>query len=184
MPVKNTEKVKRELQKVAKRGSDARKPLKVIGLYMMRSIAKNFAEGGRPEKWQQSLSAKLTGKRTLIQSAQLKNSITFKATTRKLSIGTNKIYAKVQQFGGTIKPKSKKALTVPIHADAVGMRASDFQNTFVKKGIIFMKRGENAVPLFALKKSVKIPARPFLLFQQEDVDFINKRLGQWFLEGK
>ena len=79
-------------------------------------------------------------------------------------------YAKIQETGGTIKPKSAKMLAIPLPAamtsDGVSMLRSprDWPNTFVRKSkagnlIIFMKLGDRIVPLYLLKPSVTIPAR-------------------------
>lgn len=70
----------------------------------------------------------------------------------------------------TIRAKRSKYLTIPLPAalNADGTpkytSARQWQDTFVnksKKGnlIIFQKRGRQAVPLYVLKKSVRIPAR-------------------------
>jgi phage gpG-like protein len=165
----------------ARRAGNLSRPLKIIGTYMLRSIAKNFQAGGRPEKWQQSLRARLQGKKT---GGRLSSATTFKATAKKLILSNNKIGARIFHKGGDIKPKSKKALTVPISKQALGKKASDFDNTFVIKGIIFQKRARKPIPLFALKKKVTIPARPFLLAQDEDERFINDRISDWLVEGK
>lgn len=71
-------------------------------------------------------------------------------------------YATIQEMGGTVTPKTAKALTIPF--DGVVGRARDFTNTFLTKGGVIMQRlGKDGVrPLFTLKTKVEIPARPFL----------------------
>jgi phage gpG-like protein len=97
---------------------------KDMGERMRFSIEENFRTGGRPERWKQwalstalaearSLSAKgitskereqrLTKAKTgmvLIRSGRLKNSITYKPDSTGLTVGTNVIYARIQQLGG------------------------------------------------------------------------------------
>lgn len=79
-------------------------------------------------------------------------------------------YAVVHEEGATIRAKNARFLTIPLPAalDSRGVplkrKARDWPNTFVqmsKKGnlIIFQRRGANIVPLYVLKKSVKIPPR-------------------------
>jgi hypothetical protein len=48
-------------------------------------------------------------------------------------IGTNVVYAAIQEFGGTIKPDKAGALTVPIHKSAKGKKASDFNDLVLIK---------------------------------------------------
>lgn len=83
--------------------------------------------------WLQSLRAKLVSGQTLIHTNRLASSFTSSATDRAVEWGTNVIYAGIHQFGGTIKPKSKKALKF---------------------------RGANGI--FHMVKQVEMPARPFL----------------------
>jgi len=79
-------------------------------------------------------------------------------------------YLRIQEFGGTIVPKTAKYLTVPLPAalDGAGVpihkSARDWDNTFVARSkagnlLIFQKRGKDVVPLYVLVKSVTIPPR-------------------------
>ena len=88
-------------------------------------------------------------------------------------IGSPLTYASTQEFGATIHGKNskKKLLTIPLPAalNKNGTmklpKARDYPRTFVAKSrrgnlLIFQKIGKRKiVPLFVLKKSVKIPAR-------------------------
>lgn len=76
----------------------------------------------------------------------------------------------VHEFGATIRPKRAKFLTIPLPAalDSRGVplktKARDWPDTFVRKSrqgnlIIFQKRGRGIVPLYVLKREVKIPPR-------------------------
>ncbi len=79
----------------------------------------------------------------------------------------------VHEFGATIRPTRSQYLAIPLDAakDSTGtplpMSPRQFRDTFVarsKRGnlLIFQKRGGRfgrIVPLFALKKQVKVPAR-------------------------
>lgn len=70
--------------------------------------------------------------------------------------------------GCTITPKKAQYLTVPVHPNAVGKRARDFDDLFfyeAKSGEKFLMRdkGQGGIePYFWLTKSVKIPPRSFL----------------------
>lgn len=83
-------------------------------------------------------------------------------------------YSEIHETGGVITPKSVKYLTIPLEAaltnSGVPKKASarEWKDTFVgrSKGgalIIFQKTGKKSiVPLYVLKRSVKIPARYYM----------------------
>lgn len=77
--------------------------------------------------------------------------------------------------GGTIFPRVKKFLTVPIAPEAKGKRARDFPGAFVlraKSGNAFLaiKQGDGLRLLFALRKSVRIPASGYLDQAADEVE--------------
>jgi phage virion morphogenesis protein len=138
-----------------------------IGEHMMQSIQKNFDDEGRPEKWDKLHSdyeaARPAGK-ILTVSSDLRNSISPKASSKDVIIGTNKEYAAIHQFGDktkahTIKPRYKK---------------------FLK----FTSGGETIFSKGVSHPGSKVPARPFLLIQTEDeaeiVDIIEEHIGGHF----
>ena len=78
-------------------------------------------------------------------------------------------YADIHEEGGVITARRVKYLTIPteyaLTKAGVTKRISarDFENTFVRQGIIWQKQGKRKiVPLFILKKSVVIPARRYM----------------------
>lgn len=90
---------------------------------------------------------------------------------KKVLVIANTEYAAMQEFGGDIRPSNAKALTVPIHKDAKGKRASDFTDLVLiksKKGksllvkIIGKGKNQKIQPMFVLVNKVTIPARPYL----------------------
>jgi len=117
------------------------------------------------------------GQPPAVQGGALRHSMTYRITGRVLTVGTNLVYAAILHFGGTIRPKRAKALTIPIAPEARGKRARDFENTFVLRrgddapgeGLIMQKLGEGRVrPLFALRTSVTIEPRPYMGWDQRD----------------
>lgn len=87
-------------------------------------------------------------------------------------IGTGtSVYGRIQEFGGVIRPKNAKYLTVPLPAalnsDGTPKKkgAREWDNTFVIKSkagnllIVQKGIGGDIVPLYVLKSSVTIPAR-------------------------
>lgn len=129
------------------------KCLRECGLVLLRSIAQTFKAGGRPAKWKPSIRAKTTGGRTLIKTARLMRSITMEVSGKILTIGTNVKYARIQQLGGAIMPKVAKALKANI--PGIGWR---------------------------VMKKVTIPARPFLVVQDEDRRVCNRIVGDYVTE--
>lgn len=105
----------------------------------------------------------------------LKRSVRVRGTVQTLEgeIGgfPVKSWAGVHEYGATIKTKRAKYLTVPLPAALTSKGvpkkkgARDWQNTFVAKSkrgnlIIFQRRGKKKlIPLYVLKKRVRIPAR-------------------------
>ena len=149
-----------------------------------------FADLG--ERLVRKISRRLSGEVLTARSAKLKGSLTYAPTEKKLTVtagGTPGVrYARIHQKGGTITPKRRKALTIPFPggpADRpVPLRARDFKDTFVAKGIIFQKQKHGIVPLFILRKRVRIPARPYMEVDNSDIAYLQKRIrdyltGDW-----
>jgi hypothetical protein len=87
------------------------------------------------------------------------------------------IYGNIQEHGGTVLPKKGQFLAIPLPAmqtrngvsrgSAGDVKANPaaygFVGTFVRKSVIFGKMEDKSIiPLFALKKSVTLPARRYL----------------------
>ena len=122
------------LASVRSRLGGTRPLMRTIGEVVRSSVERNFAAQGRPTRWEPSQRVKDEGGQTLSDTGRLRRSITVAAGDGWASVGTNVVYAAIHQFGGTIRPKTAKALKTPY-------------GTF---------------------KSVALPARPFLIVQDED----------------
>ncbi len=106
--------------------------------------------------------------RSVRQSVKVKGS---KVENVEGRIGTPGIvYGRMHEFGGKIRPKKAKYLTVPLDAalnkDGTPKKKSarEWDNSFVaksKKGnlIIFQRRAGKIIPLYVLKEEVTIPPR-------------------------
>lgn len=79
-------------------------------------------------------------------------------------------YMKMHEHGGWIRAKNAQYLTIPLppalNANGTPKKASarDWDKTFIARSrrgnlIIFRKEGRGVVPLYVLKKKVRIPAR-------------------------
>lgn len=131
---------------------EQRSPLmRNLGMIMEASVQDNFSQGGRPS-W---LGVKRGGV-PLTDTGHLKNSISVISDNDAASVGTNVIYAAIHHYGGTtraheIKPRHKKAL-------AFG-------------GRVFKKINH---------PGSKIPARPFLVLTDTDMDGLDNALQDYF----
>jgi phage gpG-like protein len=110
-------------------------------------------------------------------TGNLRRSITATpAKNGRAIVGTNALYARIHEQGmDVLKPTTKKYLTIPVSVAAAKMRSNTgdlrTQNlTFRKgpnRGVAFLFRttkGKNARSelMFVLKRSVRMPPRPFL----------------------
>ena len=171
------EKLVRALEVTGARAHDLRRP---------------FADAG--ERIVRRISQRLSGPVLKENTGRLKGSLNHEEKADSLEVsaggGPEVDYAAIHNFGGVIRPKKKKFLTIPFPggpADKpVPLRASDFTDTFVAKGIIFqrkkkVKKAKNAqiIPLFILKKSVTIPARPYMFLEESDVEYLKESIADF-----
>lgn len=124
-----------------------------------------WSPGGSPRDRLLKRSGK--GMRSIVKSVKVKSSKTLVGVEGRIGapfpIG-------VHEKGATIKAKNAKFLTIPLPAALTGSgiplrkKARDWPDTFVQRSrrgnlLIFQKRGESIVPLYLLRKSVKLPPR-------------------------
>ncbi len=147
--------MKQLLRSLSRKMSNMRPLMSELGEIAISSIEKNFEVGGRyssPESWRggsrkwKPLAAPTIKQRAkkgywpgkiLQRVGQLAASISKKVSRDSVSVGTNKIYAAIQQFGG-------------------------------KAG-----RGHK----------VTIPARPYIVIQDEDITEMKAAINNYLLEG-
>ena len=120
-----------------------------IGRAMLTDIKMNFRREHAPDGTPWAPLKIRTGK-ILSDTGRLKNSFSHKAGDDEVEVGTNVLYAALQNFGGTIRPKKAKALAFP---------------------------GKNGTTIFA--KKVTIPARPFIGIEQRQVNKIHQVIDKW-----
>lgn len=143
--------------KLKELGAHPQPLLKKIAFYGENSTRGRFDTETDPDgnKWKESLRARLAGGKTLTKDGHLGDSITSDADDNKAEWGSNRIYAAIHQFGGTIEPKSAKAL----HFQIPGIG-------------------------WVMSKQVTLPARPYLGIssddQEEILDIVNNHIGSLF----
>lgn len=114
-----------------------------IGEHLVTNTKRRFdkEKGPKGEKWEKSRRAILQSGKTLNDSGQMKDSIAYEVSDKTVQVGTNKEYARIHQFGGTIKPKKGKYL-----------------------------KFKNPDGTYSVVKEVTMPARPFIGISDDDID--------------
>ena len=129
-------KFRNQLNKLAK--INYKKMHEQIGEALVANAQLRFRDQVDPEGRPWPKGHKSRGQ-TLTRTARLSSSITHKATAKQVEYGTNVKYARIHQFGGTIRAKKAKFLKFK-----------------TEKG-------------WVQKKKVVIPARPFIGFSDDDL---------------
>lgn len=153
--------IKKELEGLRVRLKDLSPVMKQVAQIVRTSVIRNFEVGGRP-KWEPSQRARKEGGMTLVKTARLRNSITARGYSDRAEVGTNVIYAAIHQLGGrtsprVIKPKNAKALFWP---------------------------GAKHPVKSVQHPGSKIPARPFLMVQDEDWTEIKNVINDYLARRK
>lgn len=148
--------------------------LKTLGVILTRDIKARIRAN-------QVTPASKSGGTTLVRSAKLVNSIAFTTTQDSVIVGTNLRYARIHHEGGIIRPVNARYLAIPLTKEAAVKRPRDFQSTFIKKGVIFQKTADGSItPIYALKKQVTIPARPYMFITPQTRATLESAITTWF----
>lgn len=168
------EEVQKLLRRIADRLKDTTPLMRIIGSIVRTSVVRNFELGGRP-KWDalSPVTRKLRGADGPILRRQgaaggLMGSINIEATDGRVSVGTNKVYAAVHQFGAKAGSFGRKSVSVRRHT-----RRSRRGNRYE----VGAHTREMSMPWG------DIPARPFMMLQEpEDMQEITAAAVE-YLEG-
>lgn len=189
--VKGIEAVMNVIGSMAQRGEKTRPLMRVAGNILLQSITRNFEEQGRPrwkpwseltkriytdqaiaraqstkawqrakEKGRQSIEQRyvqrhVAGGKILQRSGDLKKSIEIgHVGDSYVEIGSSLPYARIHQLGGVVRPKRHRFLFVPTAGGFLRLREA------------------------------RIPARPFLMVQDEDMRAIVLATRDYIIEGK
>jgi phage gpG-like protein len=156
------------IQRIEARTNDFSPLLNVMGDRMSKfSIPRNFREGGRPEKWKPSKRAAAKDGQTLINTGRLRSSITYAIGDRELRVGTNVVYARIHQLGGRIAGD----FNVKAHERTIRMA---FGRTIAPRQVEVRAHSRHV--------DFTMPARPFLLVQDEDFAYFRREIGAYLTE--
>lgn len=164
-----------QLQKIMQRAGRAGVFAVAVGLQKAIKGKLNLASSnqGRTPSPAGQPPAKMTG--TLGRSIQIDST-----NPDQLRVGTNLVYAKIQEFGGVIRPKRARFLIVPVNDAARKYLRMNPQGPAGDKSFSLIKgkrqmllaqvmtkgRGKKARQafgaVFVLKASTRLPARPYM----------------------
>jgi phage gpG-like protein len=100
-------------------------------------------------------------------------------------VGTNRPGAALHQFGGTIRPKRAKFLTVPKTRQAARHRARDFPRPLAPiigrsgRGGVLVDKASGEVQYALTKGPLAIPARPYLGMGRRLMDKLGQIARDW-----
>ena len=160
-----TEELEKELAAIADRIKNNSKLLGAAGAIVRESVRKNFAAGGRPAAWAE---LKNRDGQPLRDTGRLQNSITSAVHGDTVLVGTNVVYAATHQFGA---------------------KRGSFGSVLAEVGEHTRTRNGKSYTVRAHKRKQPlpwgdIPARPFLLVQDEDVVEIEAVLADYVFKGE
>jgi len=153
--------------------ADLTPAMRVVGETVRTSVIRNFEVGGRP-RWKPlspvTLARRKGGKVLMIRglAGGLAGSIHARAYRDRAVVGTNKVYAAVHQFGAK--------------------KGSFGQITFTVREHLRRTRSGKKVKVREHKRTARlpwgdIPARPFLMVQEEDWEEIREALADYITGG-
>ena len=143
------------LGKAAHKLGNTQALMESVGDALVSGTLKRFQDEEDPtgKKWPKSKRAAKKDGQTLTDTALLRRSVDYAATSDKVMVGSNLPYARIHQKGGTIKPKKAKKL-------------------------VFKGRGGKKVAV----DEVTIPARPYLGVSADDMKEVRETISD-FLAG-
>ncbi|MDE5831726.1 MAG: phage virion morphogenesis protein [Desulfovibrio sp.] len=126
--------------------------METIGETLVSGTTRRFVEEKDPQgnPWKKSGRATEQSGQTLSDTGRLRKSVTYAASANKVVVGTNLKYARIHQFGGTIKAKNGKSLK-------------------------FKGRGGEDV----FVKAVNIPARPYIGVSADDMKEVRETIKEF-----
>ncbi len=171
------------LEKVKRRAEDPAPLMRQIAGIMADEVEENFEKEGRP-KWRPLRPSTIKARarkghwpgKILQVSGKLAASITQKADATSAQVGTNRAYAAIQQFGGTINHSARERV---LHFK----QAVRGQVTFGRPGTgdKFAKKSKAHYAMKVQGKAYQqtIPARPFLVLTDGSLKKIRDKILDW-----
>lgn len=181
--------------------------MKELSLMGLSAIQKNIESGIKPDNAPLTKAVK-QGNNTLRDSGKLRASLTARHSEKEAAVGTNVPYARLHnpEDGKTetvIRAKNAKFLCLPAGPKTrklfrkYGWSPRDVIAGLEKEGfavyrpykrgggersnvIMAKEKGKEPFAVFVLKKSIKIPVRPFMFLPDEVIAAIEQRIGEYY----
>ena len=177
---------------------DTRGMHRVIAATLLSSTRQRFRreEGPDGRSWPKSNRVKREGGHTLRRRGDLYLSLTRASGREFAAVGTNKLGAALQHFGGTVRPRRAKALSIPLtkeSEDLASPRQFPTKLSLVwpkgkSRGFLVedqpagkgrSKLGARSVFQFMLVRKMTVPSRPFLGINDRDIHNIKSDIRTW-----
>ena len=164
-----------------------------IGMVLLGGVRKRFQAGVTPAgvKWKPLKGNRVGGGNLpLLDTGVLRNSYQVRVEPDGASVGSVLPQARLHHFGGVVKPKRAKNLSIPLTVPAKRagsprrfpreLRFRPFKNTGGKAvGVLYEDRGGRRVDHYLLVKEVVVPARPVIGESAEDTRLIRLIVAEY-----
>ena len=192
----------KKLQGLLEAGRDLKPLLINLGTQALREFNKNFRAQGRP-KWQPLHPKTLyrrkksgRGGKILRDTGRLQQSLSqgkpgniYRLEPRSLTVGTNLKYAAIHQFGGIVKLRPRSDMTPRTFArvgNRLLLRGKDGKVRVGSKldGTPIRRKFAAAasVRMTFKARTIRIPARPYLVIPPEALNLFQRAVQQWIKE--
>lgn len=185
----------RWLQQLERKSRAPQELMDRVAQYGASSTVRRIKGGVGPDNAPLTKKYKKSGN-TLRDTGALMNSISAKSGPTYAAWGSNLPYARIQQEGGTVKPKKAEKLAIPAGWQTrrlmrkygesparciQGMQADGYKVWFLEKAIM-ADGGQGQFVLFVRKNSVEIPSRQYLRLDDQDEQEIARIVNEWLGE--
>lgn len=160
------------LAKLIRATTDRRDMMTAIAGTMLDAVETNFEQEGRPKwmGWSPAYAKKRGPGKILQKSGRLAASIRAATSNDEATVGSNVRYARIHNEGGEIKHEARTK----------NLYFKQYKNGSVSRQFV-KKRNSNFVQSATVGAyTVKMPARPFLQLNNEDMKEIENTVTRYF----
>lgn len=161
-----------------------------LGIMAVSLVQKNIRKGPWKQNSAMTQDVKQNNK-PLQDKGGLVSSISHEVQSDHVVIGSNHIAANILHNGGEIKPKNSRFLAIPASRETrrfmrkygatprsciQSMKSAGY-NIWFQKNVILAKAkyGTRTYLLFVLKRSIRIPARPYLKLPDQSIEILKRK---------
>ncbi len=170
--------IKRLLDDLSRRLDDMSPAMRAVAHEMKNSVLKNFEAEGRPRRWKPSKRALREHGKTLQDKGRLAGSFSTDHGRNYAEVGTSVEYAPTHQFGARKGEFGRKTVTIKAHRRKVKSRDIRKGRRLLAQGVAFVKEHQRIMEF----PWGDIPARPFMVVPDEDMEDIKDILVRFILK--